>query len=114
MAARPRSSTTCATTRPSKRGAAARRGDTQIRTGDGGFADPCLTTWLCRRVASNFHGDVAADLVRRRVCPVRQAKLTDDAACQDQNAIELRVKAEAIRQDELFESQTIQTWIPRT
>src|SRR5580700_2348722 len=25
------------------------RGDTRIRTGDGGFADLCLTTWLCRR-----------------------------------------------------------------
>ena len=23
-------------------------GGTQIRTGDKGFADPCLTTWLCR------------------------------------------------------------------
>jgi 1,4-dihydroxy-2-naphthoyl-CoA synthase len=25
-------------------------GDTQIRTGDEGFADPSLTTWLCRRI----------------------------------------------------------------
>src|SRR5580658_9658491 len=24
-------------------------GDTQIRTGDGAFAELCLTTWLCRR-----------------------------------------------------------------
>ncbi len=24
-------------------------GDTRIRTGDQGFAGPCLTTWLCRR-----------------------------------------------------------------
>ncbi len=24
-------------------------GDTRIRTGDKDFADPCLTTWLCRR-----------------------------------------------------------------
>ena len=24
------------------------RGDTRIRTGDEGFADLCLTTWLCR------------------------------------------------------------------
>jgi hypothetical protein len=23
------------------------KGGTQIRTGDGGFADLCLTTWLC-------------------------------------------------------------------
>lgn len=26
------------------------RGDDRIRTGDQGFADPCLTTWLRRRV----------------------------------------------------------------
>ena len=25
------------------------KGGTQIRTGGEGFADPCLTTWLCRR-----------------------------------------------------------------
>ena len=25
-------------------------GDTRIWTGDQGFADPCLTTWLCRRI----------------------------------------------------------------
>ena len=25
------------------------KGGTQIRTGGGGFADLCLTTWLCRR-----------------------------------------------------------------
>ncbi len=25
-----------------------KKGDTQIRTGDRGFADPGLTTWLCR------------------------------------------------------------------
>ena len=24
-------------------------GDTQIRTGDEDFADPCLTTWRCRQ-----------------------------------------------------------------
>ncbi len=24
-------------------------GDTRIRTGDKDFADPCLTTWLCRQ-----------------------------------------------------------------
>src|ERR1700694_4388262 len=33
-----------------------KKGDTQIRTGDGGFADPCLTTWLCRRSWRNFVG----------------------------------------------------------
>ena len=26
------------------------RGDNQIRTGDKGVADPCLTTWLCRHI----------------------------------------------------------------
>ena len=26
------------------------RGDNQIRTGDKGVADPCLTTWLCRLI----------------------------------------------------------------
>ncbi len=25
-------------------------GDTRIRTGDEDFADPCLTTWRCRRI----------------------------------------------------------------
>ena len=25
------------------------RGDDRIRTGGEGVADPCLTTWLCRR-----------------------------------------------------------------
>jgi hypothetical protein len=25
------------------------KGGTQIRTGGKGFADPCLTTWRCRR-----------------------------------------------------------------
>ena len=27
-----------------------KRGDNQIRTGDKGVADPCLTTWLCRHI----------------------------------------------------------------
>src|SRR6202023_118374 len=40
-----------------------KKGDTQIRTGDGGFADPCLTTWLCRRYrAGEISRTVAADL----------------------------------------------------
>ena len=26
------------------------KGDNQIRTGDKGVADPCLTTWLCRHI----------------------------------------------------------------
>ena len=26
-------------------------GGTQIRTGDKGFADPCLTTWPCRHLS---------------------------------------------------------------
>src|SRR5580693_18894 len=29
-------------------------GDTQIRTGDGAFAELCLTTWLCRRSERQF------------------------------------------------------------
>ena len=29
-------------------------GDTQIRTGDEGFADLCLTTWLCRHYYSTI------------------------------------------------------------
>ena len=27
-----------------------KRGDNQIRTGDKGVADPCLTAWLCRHI----------------------------------------------------------------
>ena len=38
-------------------------GDDRIRTGDGGFADPCLTTWL-RRPTTSTHA--ARDGHRRR------------------------------------------------
>src|SRR3990167_3956057 len=43
-------------------------GGTQIRTGDKGFAGPCLTAWLCRRSAQLWgtRGDTVNDFIRRR------------------------------------------------
>ncbi len=46
-------------------------GDTRIRTGDQGFAGPCLTTWLCRPLVPGAGLEPARTDVRGILSPLR-------------------------------------------